>query len=430
MRIHIDQDKIPANDRVSDLTAYAAHLEQVATTDANYAAAEASLHLPHDAAMADQVRATVDTVGVEAVEYVFLVGIGGSNLGCMAITDALQGRFVRSDEPQLVNLDTVSAADIDVLENEVRGQLEPEQYVIFVISKSGSTAETMANAELLFAQVFSDTAIAKERTIVITDADSALDKAATSQAIAQLAIPDQVGGRYSVLSAVGLAPLYAMGVDIDALLQGARDIQPFAWQPDPEHNPAMQSALLVAGYHEQGYTVYDTFCFAPELETLGKWGRQLLGESLGKPREEKGEVQHVGLVPTVSVGTTDLHSVGQLYLGGRKTVFTNFVSVAKPAFEYTVPPQALFPDTAPMVLGQTTTAITAAVLHGTMEAYQEAERPFMHTELAAISPYELGAYMQCKMMEVMYLGKLLGVDPFDQPQVESYKAHTRDRLTR
>lgn len=433
MRVHIENhdatESIVNQDQLSELLAYAAQLQSVATADKPYESLEASLYLPHDTDLLAQVKETVDAVGVAEVEYVFVVGIGGSNLGTVAITEALQGRLVRSDEPQLVNLDTVSAGEIDVLEQEVRKRLRPEQYVIFVISKSGGTTETMANAELLLANVFPETQTTKTRMVVITDADSALDAAATKQTVARLVIPAQVGGRYSVFSPVGLAPLYAMGVDIDALLQGARDIQPFAWHTEVAHNPALHTALLVNDYHQQHYTVYDTFCFAPELETLGKWGRQLVGESIGKPRTVGDKTEYVGMVPTVSVGTTDLHSVGQLYLGGRKTVFTNFLSVANPAYEYTVPSTPFFADVTPMIAGQTTTAITTAILQGTMEAYQEANRPFIHTVLEAITPYELGAYMQCKMIEIMYLGKLLAVNPFDQPQVELYKAHTRHQLT-
>jgi glucose-6-phosphate isomerase len=393
-----------------------------------YQEPEASLYLPHDVAMVKETKQTLDTMGVEAVEYVFLVGIGGSNLGAMAVANALQGRLVRSDEPQLVNLDTISAADIDVLQQEVRQQLRPEQYIIFVVSKSGGTTETMANAELLLAEVFPSIETAKQRVVVITDSGSALDQAAKRQSLARLHLPKAVGGRYSVFSPVGMAPLYAMGVDIDALLQGARDIQPYAWQTDITHNPAIQLAGAVASYHECGYTVYDTFCFTPELETLGKWGRQLIGESIGKTRVTNDQTEYVGMVPTVSVGSTDLHSVGQLYLGGRKTVFTNFLSVAEPTYETVVPTNAFFADTVPMVLGQTTTTINEAILSGTMQAYCEADRPFIQTELAAITPYELGAYMQCKMMELMYLGALLRINPFDQPQVELYKTHTKDKL--
>jgi glucose-6-phosphate isomerase len=342
--------------------------------------------------------------------------------------NALHGRIARPGAPEIINLDTVHGPDIEALQEMLSDGMSPEQYLVFVVTKSGTTTETLVNAEALLTYVLPDTVITHDRLIVITDPNSCLANAAASLSVPVLTIPEQVGGRFSVFTAVGLAPLHAAGIDVVPLLQGARDIQPFAWHQDPAHNPAMQCAVRAYNAHEKGYTVYDTFVFAPQLELLGKWCRQLLGESLGKVRSTEAGDTPVGMVPTVSVGSTDLHSVGQFYLGGQPTVFTNFVHNTEPEVEFTVPETAIFTGTNPMIHGRTNIEIMNAIFAGTQEAYNEAERPFVRTELTGVTSYELGAFMQCKMLEVMYLAQLLEVNAFNQPHVESYKKFTRNRL--
>jgi len=243
--------------------------------------------------------------------------------------------------------------------------------------------------------------------------------------VTYLTIPKQVGGRYSVLSAVGLFPLCALGVDIDALHQGASDIRSYCLNDDLAHNPAAQSAAVVAYHHQSGKIISDTFVFNSELESLGKWYRQLLGESIGKEHDVDGNQVFTGITPTVSVGSTDLHSVGQLYLGGPKDKLTTFVYSTDESQKLLVPNERTFSSVVEMVNGKTTNDVMSAILEGVKIAYNKQQVPFMSVELASITPYEIGAFMQFKMMEMMYLGKLLNVNPFDQPNVESYKLETK-----
>jgi glucose-6-phosphate isomerase len=241
-------------------------------------------------------------------------------------------------------------------------------------------------------------------------------------------MPKLVGGRFSVFSAAGLFPLAALGVNIRDLLRGAQDMRLVCLNTDVTLNYATISACLLYQAYQDGLVVHDTFVFQSELESMGKWYRQLLGESIGKKLSGSKEGTSVGITPTVSVGSTDLHSVGQLYLGGHKRTFTTFLYSDADAPVYTVPKERIFPTLAPMITGHTTTDIMSAILRGTTTAYRSERLPFVEMVMHGLTPYELGAFLQCKMMEVMYLGYLFGVNTFDQPAVELYKTETKRLL--
>jgi glucose-6-phosphate isomerase len=300
----------------------------------------------------------------------------------------------------------------------------PDEVLVSVISKAGSTTETLANFEVIMQVLSAKFGNVHDRVVVVTDEGSKLWEAAGSQQFTRLAIPAPVGGRYSVLSAVGLLPLLSVGIDVTRLRQGASDILDRVLGDD---NIAARSAVVLASSRETGHLINDNFFFHPELESLGKWYRQLMGESIGKAQSLDGTVVHTGITPTVSLGSTDLHSVGQLDLGGPKDKLTTFVSCREVA-HIVVPQDRIFPEIVPMVSGKTADEIMSAILEGVQTAYQEAELPYMEVVLEDLTEYSVGAYLQCKMVEMMYLGQLLNVNSFDQPSVESYKVVTRKLL--
>jgi glucose-6-phosphate isomerase len=300
----------------------------------------------------------------------------------------------------------------------------PEEVLVSVISKSGGTTETLANFEIVMEALRGKLGDMNERVVAITDGDSKLMQAANEKGIAALDIPLPVGGRYSVLSAVGLFPLLSVGIDIEAIRRGAVAILDSSLSGE---NIAARSAAVLALQQKRGHHINDNFFFHPELESVGKWYRQLMGESVGKEKSLNGDVVHAGITPTVSLGSTDLHSVGQLYLGGPKDKLTTFVS-SKQAFSVKVPTERVFPELVPMISGKSATAIMAAILEGVKIAYQKADLPFMEIVLDAVDEESIGAFLQFKMLEMMYLGQLLGVNSFDQPNVESYKIETKRLL--
>ncbi len=167
------------------------------------------------------------------------------------------------------------------------------------------------------------------------------------------------------------------------------------------------------------------FLFAPCLESLGKWYRQLLAESIGKEFDRDGKVVHCGIMPTVSIGSTDLHSMGQLYLAGPNDKMTTFVSVQNHTRSVSIPKKGVFNGLVEGIYGKTSTEIMNAILKGIKRTYQKKKIPFCEIVLDDISPKSLGEFMQFKMMEVMFLGELFNVNVFDQPNVESYKIETK-----
>jgi len=434
MKLLLDNSTTYANEEIFKSAAHAAsYVRQLATVAErnNYEADEASINLAFDTKLVEEVTALVTRKTSSALRYIFVVGIGGSNLGTKAVYDALYGYRDLGEEahPRMIFVDTTNSALLRFYTEELVPTLKSsEEYLVVTISKSGGTTETLSNTEILLAALNQQTGDVTERTIVITDKDSAFWHAAEAASADHLAIPHKVGGRYSVLSAVGLFPLSVLGVDTKALLQGARDIRAYCLQTDIEHNPAWQSAALMAFSYRHGQSINNTFVFNSELESLGKWYRQLLGESIGKEHDQAGNQVHTGITPTVSVGSTDLHSVGQLYLGGPKDKLTTFVYSADQVGAVPVPRNRIFKDTVSMIDGKTTGDIMDAILGGVKIAYNKAQLPFMEVQLESITPYEIGAFMQFKMIEMMILGNLLDVNPFNQPNVESYKIETKDLL--
>jgi len=396
----------------------------------DYLAPTTSVCLPDDEVLLERVQTLATALVSDTLRYVFVVGIGGSNLGTKAIYDALYGYqdLVDDNRPRLLFLDAINPRYFTYVATKIIPQLaDPADYLVVTLSKSGGTTETLANTEILLDALARHVGGVAERTVVITDAGSTYAVVAAEKGMNVLTMPPAVGGRYSVFSAVGLFPLVAAGIDVVALRSGATAQRALCLDAQIENNPALQSAAFSALAYTDGYHIHDTFVFSSELESLGKWYRQLLGESIGKEYDIDGERVEIGITPTVSIGSTDLHSVGQLYLGGPKDKFTTFVYSIHDEI-VAMPTQRIFPTVVPMIQGKDMSTIAQAILSGVQIAYQKQSLPFMSVELEGVTPYELGSFMQYKMMEVMYLSYALNVNPFDQPHVELYKLETKQLL--
>ena len=181
-------------------------------------------------------------------------------------------------------------------------------------------------------------------------------------------------------------------------------------------NQSLISACLTYLHHQHGRSIHNTFLFSPKFEALGKWYRQLMGESIGKDGK--------GITPTVSIGSTDLHSVGQLYLGGPKDKTTTFIYTQRSGEDVIVPQQTHL-GLIEMIQGKSISSLMRAIVYGTKRAYKKQKLPYMEIILESISVAEIATFMQFKMVEMMYLGKLFGVNTFDQPHVELYKTETK-----
>ncbi len=396
---------------------YIKHLKKVATAH-NYKYPESSLNLPFDEDMVKAAFKIKEKMTGPNLNYVLDIGIGGSNLGTKAIYDALYGYFdvVEPNRfPKIVFADTNDPHYLYKLK-QFLGTISPHELIINVVSKSGKTTETIANLEILLGPKSKF----KDRLVMTTDYDSELWQTAKDQNIPALPIPKNVGGRYSVFSPVGLFPLMCVGVNIYNLLEGAMDVRSACLDKNILKNPAAVSAIILFLNYRKLKLIHDTFVFHPELESLGKWYRQLMGESIGK--------EGIGFTPTVSVGSADLHSLGQLYLGGKRDKFFTFISAHWKEDEPQVPQKPIFSMLADELRSKTASEIMDALFTGVKIAYEKAEIPFVEVELTDLSERSLGKVMQFKMIEMMYLGWLLEVNAFDQPNVESFKSETRKIL--
>jgi len=388
----------------------------------------AFINLPDDEETLSIVKRTIEEKLSLQPEFLIVIGIGGSNLGTLAVQEAILGKLynLSASTIKVLYADTVDSALISGIINLVKPTLKRNGNVLLnVISKSGITTETVANFRILIDLLRKYKKGYKDHVVVTSDRGSKLWKLAVKEGFTTLEIPRKVGGRYSVFSPVGLFPLGLLGIRIEDLLKGARQMREACVDADLERNPAAIIACIQFNHYQEGKNISDLFFFSSDLESLGKWCRQLMAESLGKEFDRNGRKVNVGITPTVSVGSTDLHSVAQLYLGGPYDKFTTFISIENSRSRLLVPLRDDYSDLVPGIDGKSLDEILSAILEGTKEAFRKDKRPFIEISLPDKSESAIGQFMQLKMIETMYLGHLLNVNPFDQPDVEKYKKETR-----
>ncbi|TET06134.1 hypothetical protein E3J79_02930 [Candidatus Dependentiae bacterium] len=403
-----------------------------AARDKGYDSIYASINLPFDTALREQVIQMVMKKQKHKPSVLVVIGIGGSNLGTMAVHEALYGAFYNEQKPdtKVYYADTVDSDYILDIALLIEQELQSGREVLLnVISKSGTTAETIANFEI-FLDILrrSRPQNYHEFVVVTTDEGSPLWKVAGAEGFDRLLIPKNVGGRYSVFSAVSLFPLKFIGVDIELLNAGAQEMVDKCISNDFFANPAALTAALLYGNYKKGFTIHDMFLFSVDLYLLGMWYRQLLAESIGKEHDRAGKRVTVGITPTVSIGSTDLHSIAQLHLGGPNNRFTTFVSIEKNKSNIPVPCLEKFEQLVAHIQCRPLSSIMNAILQGTKRAYEEKKRPFNTVVIPEKNAWCVGQFLQWNMISIMYLGYLLGINPFDQPEVELYKQETRKIL--
>jgi glucose-6-phosphate isomerase len=417
----------------TSLRALQAQLQPALTTitqawNSGYTTEYASLSLPFDTHLHEVVAALVHAKKKYEPAALVVIGIGGSSLGVEAVYQALDGSMTLPlDGIPLWIVDGIDPCATHQRYTAVEQLLQKGERIILIISsKSGTTTETIAQAQLFTSLLARYCSHYKDYMIIISDEASPLYQVAQKASIAHVAIPVHVGGRFSLLSAVGLVPLALAGIDIVQLVRGAAAVRVFthAW----EDNAAALSAALLYAHYQAGRHIHDSFFFVARLEGIGRWYRQLLSESIGKSHTQDGKRINVGITPTVSIGSMDLHSMVQLYLAGPDERVTTFISVQENSEHIVVPAGTLFEGLVPMIVHKSYHEIMEAILTGVQSAYRAQQRPSMTMTLPTLSAYWIGHYMQLKMVEIMYLGALFAINPFDQPAVELYKKETRKIL--
>ncbi len=411
---------------LKELKGYLAYIQDIHESK-NYALSESSINLPFDDVAKNEVLRLAEKKKTSNLKYILVIGIGGSNLGAKAVYDALRGYFDPFSPrvyPKILFLDTADPAFLKAVAKFLSEEIKNSgEIIVNAVSKSGETTETIFNlggvAEILKKR-FDDFA---SRLVITTKDGSHLYKKAVSMGIDVLTLPERIPGRFSVFSPAGLFPLALAGFDIDSLLRGGRDIVTEFFNANMENKAVINSSFLFHHYN-RGKKISDLFVFHPSLESLGKWYRQLVAESTGEEKKGLLGIKKIGITPTVSIGSTDLHSMGQLYLSGPIDKTTTFIYASNLDKDFKWTEGAIFIDKN-HILPDKPRDLMKAIFGGVKEVYKNKGLPFMEIDLEEISERSLGEFMQLEMLQIMLLGKLLQINPFDQPNVESYKKETR-----
>ncbi len=342
-----------------------------------------------------------------------VVGIGGSYLGAKALTEALSDPFSEHEHTLLFAGHTLSE---DYHASLLR-YLDHTSYNILVISKSGTTTEPAIAFRILrdHMRKTAGAEVMKSRIVAITDAQrGALHKLAVEEGYETFVIPDDVGGRYSVLTPVGLLPLALAGYDADAFVRGMRDMALSVREgDDTATNIAIAYAAARNTLYHKGYTTEILISYEPSLVYLAEWWKQLYGESEGK--ESKG------IFPSSVTFTTDLHSMGQYIQQGERKLFETVIHVEESRHSLVVPGAADDSDGIGFIAGRSLTDVNHKAEAGTRIAHIDGGVPVIKISMKRIDEYNLGQLMYFFELACAVSGYILEINPFDQPGVESYK---------
>jgi len=352
------------------------------------------------------------------VEVVVVVGIGGSYLGAKAIIEALNHSFDQLLTTRKVPLMMFAGQNLsqDYL-SDLLEVIDDKNYGIVVISKSGTTTEPALAFRMLKNHLESKIGKrqAGKRIIAITDEKKgALKQLATEEGYKTFVIPGDIGGRYSVLTPVGLLPIALAGISINNLIEGARFMEKITGQDiTPEKNPAVQYSIIRNLLYQHGRKIEIFVNFNPKLHFLAKWWKQLYGESEGKEGK--------GIYPSSVDFTTDLHSMGQYIQEGERTMFETVVSVTQSNKELRIPHDKANLDKLNYLAGKSMDEVNKMAEMGTILAHVDGGVPNIHIELPALNEFCLGQLIYFFEKACPISGYLIGINPFNQPGVEAYK---------
>jgi len=364
-------------------------------------------------------------------DHVLVLGIGGSALGTKALMAALRSpdwnewsAERRRGLPTVTVLENVDPVTV----TETLERFDPRRTLVNVISKSGGTAETLA--QYLIVRHWLEQAVgadaARGQLVITTDPEKgALREVARTEEITAFDVPPGVGGRYSVLTAVGLVPAAMVGIDLDALLRGAQDAVDAAGADSLDRNDAARwAAWQWQAQATRAANVHVVMPYSDRLRQFAEWYRQLWAESLGKRKDREGHDVFRGPTPVGAVGTTDQHSQVQLFIEGPFDKTITFVRVADTADQLEIPGRAGLHSSLSYLPGKKLGALLDAELLATREALRQQGRMSMMLELETVDARHLGELLMFFQLATGYAGVWYGVDPFDQPGVELGKVLT------
>lgn len=352
----------------------------------------------------------------EDTDVFIVIGIGGSYLGARAAIEFLKSNnynYKKKDTPSIFFAgNTISGTQLSELLEICEGQ----RVSINVISKSGTTTEP-AIAFRVFRSYLEETCghdEAVKRIYVTTDkARGTLKSLADREGYETFVVPDDVGGRFSVLTAVGLLPIAVAGCDIAALMAGAAQAREQLADPSLDRNDAYRYAAMRTALHRRGFAAELLVSYEPQFAMMNEWWKQLFGESEGKDGK--------GLLPDSVIYSTDLHSLGQYVQDGSNILFETVVKIGKPQRDLVIKEESENGDGLNFLAGKPLSFVNEKAFEGTVLAHTDGRTPNMVLQVAAMDEENLGYLIYFFEKACAISGYMLGVNPFDQPGVESYK---------
>ena len=362
-----------------------------------------------------QIKESADKIKKDS-EVLVVLGIGGSYLGARAVIEFIKSNnynLLKKDTPDIYfGGNTISSSAVAELMQLIDGR----DFSINVISKSGTTTEP-AIAFRIFKEILEKKygkEEAAKRIYVTTDRQKgALKALADAEGYETFVVPDDVGGRYSVLTAVGLLPIAVAGIDIDALMQGAADAREAYASDDLDNNDCYRYAAVRNMLYRDGKAIEMLAAYEPSMTLWCEWFKQLFGESEGKDGK--------GLFPASAIFSTDLHSLGQYIQQGERCLFETVLWVKEPKTDVEIGFEEANGDGLNFVAGKTVHYVNRKAFEGTVLAHTDGDVPNIILELDKQDEYNLGYMIYFFEKACGLSGYLLGVNPFDQPGVESYK---------
>ncbi|MBF1449369.1 MAG: glucose-6-phosphate isomerase, partial [Prevotella oris] len=378
------------------------------------------LHLPSSitSEFLDEIQATANTLR-DKCEVIVVAGIGGSYLGARAVIEALSNSFawLVADKKNPTILFAGNNIGEDYL-FELTEYLKNKKFGVINISKSGTTTETALTFRLLKKQCEAQRgkAEAKDVIVAVTDAKKgAARTCADKEGYKSFIIPDNIGGRFSVLTPVGLLPIACAGFDVKELVSGAQEMERACGKNVPfEKNPAAQYAAVRNGlYSEAGKKIEIVVNFQPKLHFFAEWWKQLYGESEGKDNK--------GIFPAACDFTTDLHSMGQWIQQGERSIFETVISVEEPEHKLLFPHDEENLDGLNFLEGKRVDDVNKMAELGTRLAHVDGGVPNIRISVPRLNAYYIGQLIYFFEIACGISGNLLQVNPFNQPGVEAYK---------
>ncbi len=347
-------------------------------------------------------------------DVLIVIGIGGSYLGAKAAIDFLQGPFYNFNSKTQIFFAGNSISPNYI--NSLLKSIEDKDVSVNIISKSGTTTEP-AIAFRIFKDYLEKKygkEEAKNRIFATTDKSrGALKNLADTEGYETFVVPDDVGGRYSVLTAVGLLPIAVCGADIDKIMEGAKDASALYANDNLDENECYQYAAVRNVLYRKGKNIEMLVNYEPELQYFIEWWKQLYGESEGKDQK--------GIFPAGACFSTDLHSMGQYIQDGLRNLFETVLYVENTKEDITIGEDKDNVDGLNFLAGKTVDFVNKKAFEGTLLAHTDGQVPNLILKLKALDEYTLGQLVYFFEKACGISGYILGVNPFNQPGVESYK---------